>query len=73
MSEMSPDPGVPQTGTKAYVATAIAFLVAFAGIWILDEDPFTQKELVGALLAAAVGSGLTGGGTYMTKNRKKVK
>ena len=73
LSEHSPEPGVPQTGTKAYIATLISFVVSFAGMWVVDTEPFTNKELVSALIASAVVCGLTGGGTYVTKNWKKVK
>lgn len=69
MSNLSPAPGVPQTGTKAYVSAALAFVVAFATYYIADVDPFTKKEIVEALIIAAIGSGLAGGGTYVAKNK----
>lgn len=71
MSENSPEPGTPQTGYKAYAATALAFICLFATFWIADTAPFTAKEAVAGLISAAVGSGLTGGITYAVKNRAK--
>lgn len=69
MSNQTPAPGTPQTGTKAYVATALTFITTFVGVWIADTDPFTAKEVAGALVTAAVASGITGGATYVTANR----
>lgn len=69
MADNSPAPGTPQTGTKAYVATVLAFLVLFVGQWIADTDPVTAKEVAAWLVYALIGSGLTGGATYITKNK----
>lgn len=55
---------------KAYAATAISFLVTFAGFWIADTDPFTAKEAVQGLVTAAIGSGLTGGAAFAVSNPK---
>jgi predicted TIM-barrel enzyme len=67
----SPAPGTPQTGTKAYVATALSAAAVFAGIWIKDTDPFTMKEAVQAVLTALVASGVVGIPTYYTRNKAK--
>lgn len=69
MSNYSPAPGTPQTGTKGLVAGIVAFVVAFGLYYVADEDPFTKKEIVEALLLALVGSGLTGGATYVARNK----
>lgn len=66
---MSAAPGTPQTNTKAYVASGLAFLTTFVGVWIADTDPFTAKEIAGGLITAAIASGITGGATYTVKNR----
>lgn len=58
----------PKRPWKAIGATAVSFVVTFAGIWIADVDPFTAKEAVGALVTAAIGSGLTGGAAYAVRN-----
>lgn len=68
MSGNSPAPGTPQTGTKAYVASAISFLAIFVGIWVADVDPFTGKEVAAAIVTALIGSGITGGTAYAVKN-----
>ena len=65
----SPAPGTPQTGTKAMVATGVAFLVIFVGSWIADTDPVTGKEVAQWIITALIGSGLTGGATYRTRNK----
>lgn len=70
-NENSPAPGTPQTATKAYVATAISFVTTFVGVWVADTDPFTAKEVAQGLVTAAVASGLTGGATFVVKNRTK--
>lgn len=67
--ENSPNPGVPQTGTKAYVATALSGLVIFVGAWVADTDPVTGKEVASWIVMALVGSGVVGGATYRTKNK----
>lgn len=71
MSNLSPAPGVPQTPTKAYVATILTFVASFVTYWIADKDPFTAKEIGEAAVTAAVAAGIIGGGTYGTKNRPK--
>lgn len=69
MSNLSPAPGVPQTGTKAYVAAALSFIVAFGVYWIADKDPFTAKDMGEAAISGLVASGLIGGSTYKVKNK----
>lgn len=69
MSGNSPAPGTLQTGTKAYVATALTVVTAFILYWISDEDPFTAKEAAEGVVGALVAGGLVGGGTYVTKNK----
>jgi hypothetical protein len=71
MSGYSPAPGTPQTGTKAIVSGVIGFILAFGAYYVADADPFTKKEIVEAFLLAIVGSGLAGGGAYVTKNSPK--
>lgn len=65
---MADDPKKPY---KAYLATALAFLVTFGNIWIADSGSFTPKEVVGGLIASAIGSGIVGVGAYAVKNPKK--
>lgn len=65
----SPAPGTPQTGTKAYVAAALAFAAIVLTQWISDDGGVTGKELASWILMGIVGSGLTGGVTYTTKNK----
>ena len=67
--ENSPNPGTPQTGTKAYVATALSGLVIFLGAWIADDGGVTGKEVASWVVMALVGSGVIGGATYRTKNK----
>lgn len=69
MSDYSPAPGVPQTGTKAYVATGLTVVVAFVLQWVADEDPFTAKEMANAAVLALVSGGVVGVPTYAAKNR----
>ena len=71
INQPSPEPGTPQTPTKAYVATALTFITTFAGVWIADTDPFTAKEVAGGLITAAIASGITGGATYAIRNKAK--
>lgn len=71
MSNLSPAPGTPQTGAKAYAATALAFLSIFVGAWVLDTDPVTAKEVASWLVNAAIGSGITGGAAFFVKNSAK--
>lgn len=59
------------TAHKAWAATGLSFLILFATFWIADTDPFTSKEIAQGLVTAAIGSGMTGGATYATKNRAK--
>lgn len=71
MSNLSPTPGVPQTPTKAYAATALAFIVVVVSSWIADDGGVTAKEIVSWLVSAAIGAGLTGGVTYGVRNKAK--
>ena len=61
----------PKKPYKAYIATGLAFLVTFGNIWIADSGSFTPKEVVGGLIASAIGSGIVGIGTYRTTNPQK--
>jgi hypothetical protein len=70
MSNYSPDPGVPQTPTKAYAATGLAFVAGFVAFWIGDKDPFTSKDIGEAALTAAMSAGIIGGATYKVKNKR---
>jgi hypothetical protein len=67
MSNLSPAPGVPQTGTKAkyagVVSAGLTFVGAVLAYWIADADPFTAKEFGEAVLTGAVAAGVIGGGT----------
>lgn len=67
----SPAPGTPQSGTKAYLATALTVLTVFASIWISDDDPFTKKEVVQALITGLISGGVVGVPTYAVRNRAK--
>lgn len=69
MSNLSPAPGTPQTGTKAYVATAATVVVAFVLVWVADEDPFTAKEAASAAVQALIAGGLVGIPTYAARNK----
>lgn len=70
MSNLSPDPGVPQTPYKAYAATLLTAITTFVGVWIADTDPFTAKEIAGAGVTALIASGVTGVVTYRVKNKR---
>lgn len=70
--EHSPAPGTPQTGYKAYVATALTVVVSFVMWWVADEDPFTAKEAAEGAVGALIAGGLVGGGTFVVKNKAKV-
>lgn len=70
MSNYSPDPGVPQTPTKALAGGVLSGIIFFVGQWIIDTDPFTAKEIANAAIGAVVASGLTGVTTYAVKNRR---
>jgi hypothetical protein len=69
MSNLSPAPGTPQTPTKAYAATALAFLTVVLSAWIADDGGVTAKEIVAWIVSAAIGAGLTGGVTYKVQNK----
>ena len=56
-------------GVLGVVLQAVAFLVLFIGSWIADSDPVTGKEVASWIVMALIGSGLTGGATYRTKNK----
>lgn len=71
MSNMSPAPGVPQTPTKAYTATALSVLATFGTAWVADVAPFTAKEAVASAIAALVAGGVIGGVTFLAKNKAK--
>lgn len=72
MSNLSPAPGVPQTGTKAYIATGIAFVGAFLTALLAqwtDSDPLQARDFIVALAAAIASGVLTGIGAYMVPNQ----
>jgi hypothetical protein len=71
MSNYSPAPGTPQTGTKAVVAAVVSAVVAFIMYWVVDPGAFTGADVVEALVAAVLASGLTGVPTYVIPNRTK--
>ena len=66
----SPDPGVPQTPAKALTAGLTAAAVGFLMFYVGDEDPFTKKDLAEGLVYSLIGSGLVGGPTYLTRNKR---
>jgi uncharacterized membrane protein YedE/YeeE len=69
MSNLSPAPGTPQTGTKAYLATGLTVVVAFVLLWVADKDPFTAKEAASAAVQALIGGGVVGVPTYLARNK----
>ncbi len=71
MAIPSPAPGTPQTFDKAYVATALTALGVFLSFWFADADKFTTKDILEALLAALISSGITGFGTAKKANKAK--
>ena len=64
-------PADPKRPYKAYAATVLAGLSVFVSAWVADTDPFTTKEIVAALVAAVIGSGITGATTYAVVNPPK--
>lgn len=68
-STNSPAPGTPQTAYKAYAATALAFVTILVSAWIADDNGVTGQDVLGWVVAAVVGSGLTGGATFTVKNK----
>lgn len=74
MSNNSPDPGVPQTGAKAITAgvvAAVVLAVLMALQAALADGHISSGEWVTIAIAGVVGSGLVGGATYGTKNKRK--
>lgn len=73
MSDMnnSPAPGTPQTPYKAYAATTLAFVTIFVSAWLADDNGADFQEVLTWVISAFVGSGITGGVTYQTKNKAK--
>jgi hypothetical protein len=72
MANVSPAPSTPQTGTKAYIGGAAAFLTAFITallvVWT-DTDPLQARDFVVAT-GSALGSGaLVGILTYTVPNQ----
>lgn len=67
----SPAPGTPQTGTKAYVVTALALILYVAGQWVSDTGATTPKEVTSWCIQAVVLSGVLGSAAYLTPNRAK--
>lgn len=70
-NNLSAAPGVPQTPTKAVVATVLAFLTILVSAWIADDNGASGQEILSWVISALVGSGLTGGATYQAKNKRK--
>lgn len=70
MSNNSPDPGVPQTPAKAYVATALTCVVTFVMLWVADDDPFTAKEAAESAVQSLIAGGVVGVPTYLTRNKR---
>ena len=66
-----PVPADPRRPWKAYIATAVSALSIFVTAWVSDTDPFTAKEIGAAVVAALLGAGLTGAGTFAIKNPPK--
>lgn len=66
----SPDPGVPQSPTKAVTAGLASGLMAFAMFYVGDDDPFTKKEIIQGLLLAVPASGLVAVPTYLARNKR---
>jgi hypothetical protein len=69
-ADVVPDPKRP---IKAYVSAALAAISTFVGFWIADVPPFTAKEIGQGIILGIIGSGLTGGATYVAKNPKVLK
>lgn len=70
-NNLSPAPGVPQTPYKAYAATVLAFVTIVVSAWIADDNGASGKEVLGWIVSALVGSGLTGVTTFQVKNKAK--
>ena len=66
-----PVPADPRRPWKAYIATAVSALSIFVTAWVSDTDPFTAKEIGAAVVAALLGAGLTGAGTFAIANPPK--
>ena len=66
-----PVPADPKRPFKAYIATAVSALSIFVTAWVSDVDPFTSKEIAAAVVAALIGAGLTGAGTFAIANPPK--
>ena len=66
-----PVPADPKRPVKAYIATAVSALSIFVTAWVSDTDPFTAKEIGAAVVAALLGAGLTGAGTFAIANPPK--
>ena len=66
-----PVPADPKRPFKAYIATAVSALSIFVTAWVSDTDPFTSKEIAAAVVAALIGAGLTGAGTFAIANPPK--
>ena len=66
-----PVPADPKRPLKAYIATAVSALSIFVTAWVSDTDPFTAKEIGAAVVAALLGAGLTGAGTFAIANPPK--
>jgi hypothetical protein len=70
-SNLSPAPGTPQTPHKAVAAAVLAFLTILVSAWIADDNGASGQEILGWIVEAVIGSGLTGGVTFQVKNKPK--
>ena len=72
MAPVTPAPGVPQTGTKAYIAAGLGFIGAFLTtlltVWT-DTDPLTARDFIVATAAAVTSGAVTGIVTYAIPNQ----
>lgn len=77
MSNVTPTPGTPQTGTKAVLAAALSFVGTFIfGLWQAladrtDLDSMTNTQWLIVILGALATSLATGGFTYSVANKPK--
>lgn len=66
----------PKRPYKAYVSGALTAVATFVLLWLQDKGGphgFTSTEFGQDVVAAILASGLIGGGTFLTKNPKRLK